>query len=234
MNKLKEIFTIVLVSSSVFVLLDSAKRNLSPKPPAPAANIAQAAPVKELPLQVLAPAPAVNNAQIVREKKLPVPVLAPKSYRAKAAKAGLRDAVRDNVVNVKTAGNTEGNDLAYITGSAARSNPPVSDRAGYLAYVKSEKDIFVSRVYNNKTAAINARPATVNKLKSKHKAVLFSSLMRYTAGGFFYVIRVEPSAINTVRTNPITDRSEQLYINTLKGAAARVENECRAAMGDRN
>lgn len=209
MNKLGEILTIVLVSSSVFVLLDSAKRNFRPE----------------------TPVPAVNNAQVAQEKELPVPVKAPEPVWAKADNTGMRDAMRDNVVNITAAENTGGNAIAYINGSETGSNPPVSERAGYLMDMRGEKDIVVSRVFNNKAAIIKAMAAAIDKLKSKDKPVLFSSLMREAAGGFFYVLRIEPSA-NTARVNPGTDSSEQLYINTMKGAAARLENECRSVLRD--
>ncbi|HAH32351.1 MAG TPA: hypothetical protein DCL44_08560 [Elusimicrobia bacterium] len=211
MNKLGEIITITLISSSVFVLLDSAKRNFRPE----------------------TPVPAVNNAQIVQEIDPPVSVRVPKPNRAKAVNTGMRDAIRDNIVNIRTARNAGGrNDIAYINGSEGRKNPPVSDRAGYLMDVRSEKDIVVSRMFNNKAAGIKAMMATVNMLKSKDKPVLFASLMREAAGGFFYVIRIRPSAVKTTRVNPGNNRSEQLYINTMKGTAARIENECRNVLQD--
>lgn len=203
MNKLGEILTIVLVSSSVFVLLDSAKRNMRPETTVPVVNCA---PTAQAPLPAEAPAP--------------------QSAWTKADWSGLRDALRDEAEDTAE----EDSDITYVDGSGAGS-APVSDRAAYLEDAGGANDIVVSAVFKSRAAASRAMEAAGNSLKSGGKSVLFTSLMRESSGGFFYVIRTEPSAAVT-NAAPAADAGEQLYVNSVKGAAAMLENDCRRVLRD--
>lgn len=202
MNKLGEILTIVLVSSSVFVLLDTAKRNLHPETTVPVVNCAPA------------------------QEPLPAEAPAPQSAWTKADRSGLRDALRDEAAD--TAENDA--DITYVDGSGT-GNALVSDRAAYLADTGDAQDIVVSSVFKSRAAATRAMESAGNSLKSGGKSVLFTSLMRESSGGFFYVIRLEPSAAVT-NAAPVAYDGEQLYVNSVKGAVAMLENDCRRVLRD--
>lgn len=203
MNKLGEILIIVLVSSSVFVLLDSGKRNLRPEAPAHVVNCAPPA-----------------------QAPLPAEAAAPQPAWTKADGSGLRDAVRDAAA--VTAEEDEG--MTYLDGSEA-GDAPVSDRASCLGDAEGADDIVVGAVFKSRAAASRAMEAAGNRLKSGGKSVLFSSLMRESAGGFFYLIRTEPSAVVT-NAATVAGGGERLYIESAKAAAASLENECRGVLQD--
>ncbi|MEI7527506.1 MAG: hypothetical protein WCK76_01070 [Elusimicrobiota bacterium] len=148
--------------------------------------------------------------------------------------ADLRDAVRDTGAAAQAAGNS----LADIKPLAAAAAAPVpenhiaSDRAAYIKDAEGEDDVVISRIFYDKTLAKEELAREVSRLKTAGNSILFSCLLKETAGGVFYVVRLAPSPESAPRPAASTDKGEEAYVNSLKQVAADAENDCRRILAD--
>ncbi|HBA61832.1 MAG TPA: hypothetical protein DCZ92_13680 [Elusimicrobia bacterium] len=124
--------------------------------------------------------------------------------------------------------NTSLKDLKPV--SAADVTPkvvPASDWAAYVKDTEGDKDVSVSRIYSGKQLAQEAMSAAVTGLEREGKRILFSAVLKETAGGSFYVIRLDNSLAAAPLGAAITSEKDSAYLSTVNKAAENVENTCR-------
>ena len=139
----------------------------------------------------------------------------------------LRDAVRDNGA-IAQASDTSLKDLKPTPAAVAVPKiQPASDWAAYVKDTEGDKDVFVSKIYSGKQQAQEAMSVAATGLQAKGKQILFSALLKETAGGSFYVIRLDNSVVAVPLGSAISSKKDAAYVNTVKKADDSIENNCR-------
>jgi len=143
------------------------------------------------------------------------------------AAADLRDAVRDTTPTVLASGNSLKDLNPSVRDSAVPESKPASDWTAYIQDAEGEKDVFISKIYPQKKLARKEMAAAARDLETEGKKILFSSLLRETAGGFFYVIRLDnsPSAVRQVAA--ASSNRDEALINTVRKYENNIEHTCR-------
>ncbi len=111
------------------------------------------------------------------------------------------------------------------------SDKKLSDRSAYIRDNEGDNDVVISGIFPDKSRAEKAMSEEESRLKTGGSTILFSCLLRETAGGVFYVIRLAPSSTAAIQTDVRSDKSEEAYLTAIKEDAAGIENECRNTLG---
>ena len=205
MKDLKDILLMVLISSAIFVILDNNKHR-APSDLRDALNEpAAAGPGSGASLKSVTPNAGVTAALVNP------PVTDWTAY----VKAKERD--KDTVV------------------SETFSDKKMSEWATYVKDNEGDTDVIVSAVFPDKKTAGNALSAEESRLTTGGSSILFSCLLRETAGGVFFVVRLAPAQAAAALPARAA-KGEASYIAALKKAADNVETECLNTLdsGSRN
>ncbi len=148
--------------------------------------------------------------------------------------ADLRDAVSDAGAAAQAAGNSLADikPLAAAAAAAVPENHTASERAAYIKDAEGEDDVVISRIFYDRKLAKEELAREVSRLKTAGNPILFSCLLKETAGGVFYVIRLAPAQESAPQAAATADKGEETYVNALKQAAADAESDCRRLLAD--